>query len=44
MIKWTKGAVLHRESPFIAMLTKENIKLFCNYCFGRLGKHKIGKI
>ena len=31
MLKWNKGDVIHREAPFIAMLTKDNIKQYCSY-------------
>ena len=44
MLKWNKGDVIHREAPFIAMLTKDNIKQYCSYCFRiLLGKSKLGK-
>jgi len=40
---WKKGSVLHREAPFLAMITKDNVKTHCTYCFKKLSFHKVRK-
>ena len=40
---WKKGSVLHREAPFLAMITKDNVRTHCTYCFKKLDVHKVRK-